>query len=413
MRSESAFEKVRPQRPNELIDGAGFRWYAAAGGYRWVDQKEVYPRAFRPDGLVRDRVLVPSEPIRSGVRVKKPQEESRLFVTFANTPADEGGLLGFANQWGYLRSEFLPKLQAFWVVGNLWSDGWPYADTAPAELPVARGGDRVIVPVERLSLWRREVAAMKGVLDFWEMASGHERNLIAGMLRDIIFGSPPGRSGAIGSPGGGERGVPCRAIASLRLCIDQLLPEGDQRLFRAHVPECLRYLALARVSGPKAGEPGADPVAVSLMKGLDRELASAPQGVIAVALRWVQEEIDGHLRKETHACLNWDVRHNRAVMGLTPGTLSGALWLQFAQVVTGQASHRPCKACGKWLTLSNDDYGFRSDRVFCSAACRQKDYRAKIREARRLRAEGQTVRQIAKRFDTTTETIQNWLTKEK
>jgi len=87
------------------------------------------------------------------------------------------------------------------------------------------------------------------------------------------------------------------------------------------------------------------------------------------------------------------------------------MWLQFAQEVAGQAQHRPCKVCGKWLTISSDDYGFRSDREFCSAACRQKDYRAKIKEARRLRATGQTVRQIAKRFDTTTDTINNWLAK--
>jgi hypothetical protein len=69
--------------------------------------------------------------------------------------------------------------------------------------------------------------------------------------------------------------------------------------------------------------------------------------------------------------------------------------------------------CGKWLTLSADDYGFRSDREFCSAACRQKDYRAKIKAARALKAEGQTVRQIAKHFNTTTDTIKHWLTKEK
>jgi hypothetical protein len=81
--------------------------------------------------------------------------------------------------------------------------------------------------------------------------------------------------------------------------------------------------------------------------------------------------------------------------------------------VAGEASHRPCKVCGKWLTLSKDDYGFRSDREFCSAACRQKDYRAKIKEARKLKAKGRTVRQIANHFDTTTTVIKNWLTKEK
>jgi len=109
--------------------------------------------------------------------------------------------------------------------------------------------------------------------------------------------------------------------------------------------------------------------------------------------------------------MNWDERRQRPVLGMTPGNLLGAMWLQFAQEVAGQARHKPCKFCGKWLTISTDFYGFRSDREFCSATCRQKDYRAKIREARRLRKKGRTVRQIAREFDTTTDTINNWLAK--
>src|SRR5262249_57139074 len=96
----------------------------------------------------------------------------------------------------------------------------------------------------------------------------------------------------------------------------------------------------------------------ALMKRLRRALKAAPEPVMVIARRLLQQEIDEQLKDETHACLNWDCRRGRPVMGLTPRSLLGAMWLQFAQEVTGEASHRPAKNCRKGLTPSNERHRF-------------------------------------------------------
>ena len=138
-----------------------------------------------------------------------------------------------------------------------------------------------------------------------------------------------------------------------------------------------------------------------------------PNDVLGPARLFVQGWVNMRLWALTAPLLFWNADRDKQVMRIVPKTLLGAMWLQFARAVSGEVRYRPCKACGKWLTLSTEDDGFRSDREFCTAACRQKDYRAKVKAARQQRIEGRTMRQIAKHFNTTTDTIRNWLTKEK
>jgi hypothetical protein len=402
MMSESAFEKRRWQSPNELIDNAGFRWPVAASGYRWEDERAVYPRRAPPGGAGPGRVLVPVDPRASHGDKYDPLAEGGLFVTFANTPTTEDGLLQFANRWGYLYAHCLV------TPWHEWSD--PHA--APAALATERGR-YTLVAVERFAEWRGEVIVMRDALDLWGMYSRGERKRVARRLREDIyeFGRLRDAQGARKASGndedGGNREDPqLRYFRSLHWCVDLLLPGEDQHFFRT---DFTGFLAFFHTGESIAGH---DQM-LATMKRLDRVLAAAPEPVLEVALHLLQEKIDDRLSEETHARLKWDGRRNRPVLGLAPRSLLGAMWLQFAQEVIGQASHRPCKVCGKWLTLSTDDYGFRSDREFCSAACRQKDYRAKIKEARRLKADGWAVRRIAKQFNTTTDTIKYWLTKEK
>jgi hypothetical protein len=97
---------------------------------------------------------------------------------------------------------------------------------------------------------------------------------------------------------------------------------------------------------------------------------------------------------------------------LSPKNLIGAMWWQFSRTLIGEASYRRCKVCSRLIELSGD-YGFRADRELCSSACKFKDHRRKVKEAKRMRERRKTVAQIAKHFDTTTDTIKNWLTKKK
>jgi hypothetical protein len=148
---------------------------------------------------------------------------------------------------------------------------------------------------------------------------------------------------------------------------------------------------------------------VTPAKGIPNE----PGDIVTPARLLIQRWINASLLKHASPLLLWNPDSGKQVIRIVPKNLLGAMWLQFARAMAGEASYRQCKACGKWLTISTQDHGYNTNREFCSAACRQKDHRAKVKEARRLQAAGRTVRQIAKHFDTTTDTIKNWLSKEK
>jgi hypothetical protein len=120
-----------------------------------------------------------------------------------------------------------------------------------------------------------------------------------------------------------------------------------------------------------------------------------------------------HLRDHTSPVLLLKPEPNKSVIRIRPKNLLGAMWLQFARAIAGEVRHRACKVCGKYITISTEQGGARADRVFCTAACRQRDHRRKVREAHAMKAAGKTVRQIAKHFDTEKATIEKWLTKEK
>jgi hypothetical protein len=138
-----------------------------------------------------------------------------------------------------------------------------------------------------------------------------------------------------------------------------------------------------------------------------------PGDLLAAARVALQTNINHRLYGGVSAQLRWSADKGAHVFRIVPRDLHAAVWLQFARAVAGEVLYRPCKVCGKWLMISAEEHGFRSNREFCSSACRQRDHRTKVREASRLRTEGKTVRQLAKHFDTTTKTIQNWLRREK
>lgn len=60
---------------------------------------------------------------------------------------------------------------------------------------------------------------------------------------------------------------------------------------------------------------------------------------------------------------------------IVAGTQLGALWLQFAQAVDGDRDYRSCATCGQWFEL--DPAIARTNRRYCSDACRSKAYRTR------------------------------------
>jgi hypothetical protein len=134
------------------------------------------------------------------------------------------------------------------------------------------------------------------------------------------------------------------------------------------------------------------------------------------AVAWDHLVRHANLRIHQH-CAPYLRQRGEQVGNLTirvvPNGLLGAIWWQFARVTTGELGYRRCRVCDRLIELSTGDTGFRRDREFCSNKCKFKDHRRKVREAKAMKAAGKTVRQVAKHFETTTDTIKNWLNKKK
>jgi hypothetical protein len=74
--------------------------------------------------------------------------------------------------------------------------------------------------------------------------------------------------------------------------------------------------------------------------------------------------------------LKKDPLSGSARLCIRPYSLLGALWAQFALAIDGGANLGACKQCGKWFMLeAGRGRSGRSDKEYCSDACRMRAYR--------------------------------------
>ena len=94
---------------------------------------------------------------------------------------------------------------------------------------------------------------------------------------------------------------------------------------------------------------------------------------------------------------------------LQPQSLLGGLWLQFAAAVDSNKTFVKCRQCGVRFEVSPDRSGKRRSARFCSDRCRVAHYRDRIDSARRLKAEGTPLREIARALHTEISTVRKWV----
>lgn len=102
----------------------------------------------------------------------------------------------------------------------------------------------------------------------------------------------------------------------------------------------------------------------------------------------------------------WPFLNDRLVAKLKPISLISALWLQ--AVLSDEKEYRECRSCSTPIEISRTG-GARSDAVFCSDACKSRDFRARRTKARSLKASGRPAKQIARAIDTDLATVMRWL----
>lgn len=133
--------------------------------------------------------------------------------------------------------------------------------------------------------------------------------------------------------------------------------------------------------------------------------------VVHPALHYLQGVVNQRLAGRVSPRLLWDRHQIRLGLYLYPGSLIGALWLQFAQAISGEKDYRECAQCRKWLEVSPNVA--RKNKLFCSNACRSQAYRGRQEEARQLHAKRVPLKEIAKRLGTDSTTAKGWIKKRK
>jgi hypothetical protein len=207
------------------------------------------------------------------------------------------------------------------------------------------GVDRLVFPqkgsageqAEKLSEWHSEIWAMRNGLALWDAASARDEKTLRQHIHweegpAIRYSSRPNAFKQKDMPLPVEGESDESEIIAMR--------DGEQ------LEERLRYFTPGDTVGP--------------------------------ALFRVQDVINKHMRDHVSPRLLWDKDLAHSELHIVPHNLLGALWLQFAEAVNGDKKYRRCEECGKWFELSPDLN--RTNRKYCSGACRSKTYRRKKEE---------------------------------
>jgi len=137
------------------------------------------------------------------------------------------------------------------------------------------------------------------------------------------------------------------------------------------------------------------------------ELRFEEGDLIQPALYQLQSIVNDRLKAETASRLLWDPDSRDLVLRMAPKNLLGALWFQFAEMVSKKQGLKQCEQCGKWFRVAAG-IG-RTDKKYCSQRCRTQWYRARTAQAARLFARGKTPAEIAKQFETDVRTVEAWI----
>jgi hypothetical protein len=92
-------------------------------------------------------------------------------------------------------------------------------------------------------------------------------------------------------------------------------------------------------------------------------------------------------------------------------SLYDVLWIQFAYSMANNHSIEQCWSCGRLFLQT--PFAARPFKTFCSARCKQRDYRSRVAEAIDLYEHGHTPGVIAKRLRTNAAQVRKWIKESK
>ncbi len=127
--------------------------------------------------------------------------------------------------------------------------------------------------------------------------------------------------------------------------------------------------------------------------GFGAPVQYAPDALLSLASHTLMARVNGRLGEALPGLgpavmAGLVLEDGRLVYRNEPETLRAELWLQLARAVAGNRVHASCERCGMWWEL--EPGANRSDKRYCSDACKQAAYRERKRNERRSAAGGQS-----------------------
>ena len=327
----------------------GFEWDRAVQGYEWF-QIESAKESFLPSEPGDEWLLKTKN---GGRETYRPLEEfTGLYRTFAALRPEKQSVLDFASKSGYLGT----------------TATWHPSEFAPE----VEDGSVDPVVGETLSKWTAHILTMRDAVEVWDLVTSDNRRglLDVERKRHLFTAIPPHRN----------REMPLTE-----------LPQGEQTLADLrHLHDDPRNPYL----------PGYQP--------LDPEQISIGH-ILETAKSFLTREVNEHLVEQVVTPRLESDDGDQVRFYVVPRNLFGAMWLQFAEAIGQQKQYRRCQLCTTQFEISRG----RSDRQFCTTACKTEFHNSKRRRARDLRANGRHLRDIAKEFDVDVPTVKKWLGEDK
>jgi hypothetical protein len=115
------------------------------------------------------------------------------------------------------------------------------------------------------------------------------------------------------------------------------------------------------------------------VEGVERTILPGPHevprgDVLVAAQHFLDLFVNGQLDHRFSARLVRNQEKARPEVFLLPSDLRAALWLQFARAIEGGRRYHECKTCGVLFEVASPQGG-RSDKQYCSDACRARRWR--------------------------------------
>jgi hypothetical protein len=329
------------------LDTTDFLWHVCEDGYQWVEYR-YYPEKMhgKPEDLLGPEWML-TDSKKAGERYMVTQfDPLKVYPALFRTFGD----LPVDDRGAIL--EFANKY------GQLGEKKLLHAPLPekPKSLAIVWG--------ERLLEWNAAIREMKRALQIWDW-------------------------------------IQARDAASLSYHVRWANEEFDETGTRR------RYAGWGYMSHP-------DHLITNTVPGWTQEAIDVPQellprqDVFLAGLFLLQRWINRHLEGRVHPRLLYHQELGKQLMFIAPKTLLSAMWLQLAYTVAGNKKHRQCKECGKWFEIARDMDARTNRKMFCSLACKTRDYRRRREETLQLNAEGKSVAEIAVALKTDEKTIKKW-----